>query len=168
VTTDVVLRPARDDDAAFLGAMLYEAAFWREAQERPPQEAALREPDLRVYLEDWGRPGDRGLVAMSEGRAVGAAWYRLFPSHEAGFGFVDSSTPELTVAVARPHRGRGIGRALLKGLLDEAAREQVPALSLSVESDNPAVALYSSLGFETTTDSGDSLTMLWVRPPKGE
>jgi ribosomal protein S18 acetylase RimI-like enzyme len=159
---DILLRPARDDDAQFLGSMLYEAAFWRGAQGRPPREEVLREPDLRVYLEDWGRPGDRGLVAMAGAQAVGAAWYRLFPPHAAGYGFVDTTTPELTVAVTVPYRGRGIGRALLSGLLHEAVHEGVPALSLSVESDNPAVDLYRSLGFETIADSGDARTMLWV------
>ena len=39
------------------------------------------DPDLPVarYVNNWGRPGDAGLVAWEAG-PVGAAWYRLFPS----------------------------------------------------------------------------------------
>jgi ribosomal protein S18 acetylase RimI-like enzyme len=160
----VALRPARDEDAGFLGMMLLEAAFWRSTEQRPPHEEALRAPDLRVYLDDWGRPGDRGVVASKQGRPIGAAWYRLFAPHESGYGFIDTTTPELAIAVARPQRGQGIGRALLAALLQQALLDGFRQVSLSVEVDNPAKALYESFGFETVSDRGDDCTMLWVHP----
>jgi ribosomal protein S18 acetylase RimI-like enzyme len=159
----IVLRPARFEDARFLGHMLHEAAFWRSTVERPPLDDALRMPELRVYLEDWGRPGDRGIVAMRRGEPVGAAWYRLFTPQESGYGFVDPATPELSVAVARPHRGQGIGRALVIALLRQAMLDGLRQVSLSVEVDNPARALYESVGFEPVEEHGDTWTMLWIQ-----
>lgn len=40
------IAPLEDEDLAFVREMLYEAAFWRPAIDRPPLEAALSEPDL--------------------------------------------------------------------------------------------------------------------------
>jgi hypothetical protein len=55
--------PVTTDELPFLHAMLYEAAFWREQDDATPLSAALRAPELAVYLDGWGRSGDAGLVA---------------------------------------------------------------------------------------------------------
>jgi ribosomal-protein-alanine N-acetyltransferase len=53
-----------------------------------------------------------------------------------------------TIAVRQSHQGRGLGRALLVDLMDEAQRRGVRELFLEVRADNePAIALYQSLGF---------------------
>ncbi|MFE7843917.1 ribosomal protein S18-alanine N-acetyltransferase [Microbacterium sp. NPDC057407] len=53
-----------------------------------------------------------------------------------------------TIAIAEASRGRGRGRALLRALLDEAARREVQDVFLEVRADNPvAHALYVSEGF---------------------
>ena len=41
------------------------------------------------YVRGWGRPGDTAVIALEGGFPVGAAWYRLFPASEPGYGFVD-------------------------------------------------------------------------------
>jgi ribosomal protein S18 acetylase RimI-like enzyme len=128
--------------------MLYEAAYWRPDGPRPPRLKALGEPALARYVEGWGRPGDAGIVANAEsGEPIGAAWYRLFPPDDAGFGFVDGRTPELSLAVVAKARARGVGTGLLAALLDRARADGFPALSLSVEPDNPARRLYERYGF---------------------
>ncbi|WP_258368543.1 ribosomal protein S18-alanine N-acetyltransferase [Curtobacterium sp. MCBD17_013] len=54
-----------------------------------------------------------------------------------------------TIAVAADHRGQGLGRALFRELLDEAARRDVREVFLEVRADNPvAQAMYRSFGFE--------------------
>jgi ribosomal-protein-alanine N-acetyltransferase len=54
----------------------------------------------------------------------------------------------LTLAVAPPARGRGIGRALMQAAAAHAARSGADALFLEVGTDNPAaLALYGTLGF---------------------
>src|SRR4029078_772006 len=53
-------------DPAFLAEMLYEAVNWRDdgAEERPPFDEMLTQPELRRYVEGWGRVGDVAIVAV--------------------------------------------------------------------------------------------------------
>ena len=158
-----MLRAATEDDLPFLWEMLAAAV-----SADPPWtvDQAKETPPIARYLEDWARPGDAGLVGVDgdpPGRLVGAAWYRLFTEAEPGYGFVDANTPELTVACPPQERGRGIGRALLEGLLDRAHREGVRRLSLSVAPQNLVARwLYQDLGFVPVghAASGASVTMV--------
>jgi ribosomal protein S18 acetylase RimI-like enzyme len=106
--------------------------------------------------------GDRALVAESRGRPVGAAWYRLFPRSDPGYGFVDDQTPELSIAVVPDARGHGVGKSLLNGLLETARRDGFRALSLSVaRSNRVACNLYERCGFEVVVadDGTGGVTM---------
>ena len=154
------LRTARHDDIQLLRALLFEAAFWRPDVVRPPLERALADPALARYVEGFGRPGDFGLVAQEGAEPLGAAWWRYFQAGEPGYGFVDEATPEVSAAVLPTHRRRGTGTALL-GELERQARDQgIKRLSLSVERDNPATALYERLGFRPHDRGGSALTMV--------
>ena len=62
-------------------------------------------------------------------------------------GFINDETPELGIAVSPEHRGKGVGAALIKRLL-EAAESLYPAIVLSVSPKNRAIGLYERLGFE--------------------
>jgi ribosomal protein S18 acetylase RimI-like enzyme len=132
--------------------MLRHAYYWRMSESA----------DLPVarYVLNWGRPGDEGLVALDDANPVGAAWFRLFPREEAGFGFVDEQTPELTIAVVPSRRGKGFGHELMTGLLERARRAGYDALSLSVAKDSPAVSLYERYGFHAVAEPDDALTMV--------
>jgi ribosomal protein S18 acetylase RimI-like enzyme len=142
------IREARREDERFLSQMLYEAATWRPGRRRSSASEVLSLPEIAVYISGWGRPGDEGLIAEAEtGEPVGAAWYRLFSEEAHGFGFVNAETPELTIAVRKDLRGRGIGGALLEDLIACARKAGLPALSLSVEADNPALRLYERAAF---------------------
>jgi L-amino acid N-acyltransferase YncA len=77
----------------------------------------------------------------------------------AGYGYVDDDTPELSIAVLPQHRGRGIGTQLLTDLLREA-QTRYKAVSLSVSADNPAPEMYERAGFEVVTKEAASLTMI--------
>jgi ribosomal protein S18 acetylase RimI-like enzyme len=137
----------------------YLAATWRTPDPSGSFSDVLADPHLRVYLEGWPRPGDFAVIAEADGASVGAAWYRTFTADSHGYGFIESSIPELSVAVRASHRGRGLGTELLCGLIEHARMEGVAALSLSVEEDNPAVSLYQRLGFETVAKFGNAFTM---------
>lgn len=141
------IRELEAADADFLGAMLIEAVYWDPAKERLPTEFLLAHPQLTIFHQGWGRPGDVGLVAETDGAPVGVVWYRRFTDAEHGEGFVDEATPELAIAVADDHRGRGIGRALLEAIHERARAEGLERLSLSVDDDNPAKRLYARLGY---------------------
>jgi ribosomal protein S18 acetylase RimI-like enzyme len=141
------VRRARVEDTAFLWRMLYEAAYWRPESPRPPIEEMAADDHYARYLDHWGRPGDVAVVAEAERDRLGAAWFRLFTPDRHGWGFVDAKTPELSIGVRADNRGLGVGTALLVALIDDAAAAGFGALSLSVETDNPALRLYQRLGF---------------------
>jgi ribosomal protein S18 acetylase RimI-like enzyme len=154
------VRTAQRDDVQLLRALLFEAAFWRSNVARPPLDEALANPELARYVEGFGRPGDFGLVAEEGAEPLGAAWWRHFQASAPGYGFVDEATPELSAAVLPGHRGRGIGTALLRALQHEARHRGIDRLSLSVEQDNPAVALYERLGFRPLNRERNASTMV--------
>jgi ribosomal protein S18 acetylase RimI-like enzyme len=121
---------------------------------------AMARPEVAVYLAGWGRLGDTALVAEgTSGRPLGAAWYRLFSEEEHSFGFFSAEVPELTIAVERDERGRGIGTALLEALTQQATTDGYGALSLSVEEDNPALRLYERAGFVRIRQVENAWTM---------
>ena len=97
-------------------------------------------------------------VVSAIGR-VGAAWYRLFTQEHPGFGYVDDSTPELAIAVVPSRRGHGFGGELMDALLARARSEGYHAISLSVDSDSPAVHLYQRYGFEKLDERDGATTM---------
>lgn len=114
-------------------------------------------------MEGFGRPGDFGAVASAgeeDAPPLGAAWWRYFPPQAPGYGFVDQATPEVSLAVFPPHRGRGAGTALLAALEREARAREIAALSLSVQRDNPALRLYRRFGFRPCGRVDDALTMV--------
>lgn len=150
-------------DPAFLAEMLYEAVNWFDdgAEERPPLDAVLARPENARYVAGWGRPGDVALCAL-DGRdePVGAAWYRRFSAGEPGYGYVADDVPELAVAIYPEFRRQRVGSLLLGALLARARRDNERAISLSVNTQNPAKHLYVRHGFEVLTKQGDALTMV--------
>ena len=147
-------------DLPFLEQMLVQAFFWSPDLPRRPLEQLRREPEFAKLLADWGRSGDRAVVAMEDGARVGAAWFRLWTPERHSYGFVDARTPELGLAVAAAHRRRGLGRGLLRALVAAARSQGHPALSLSVDPANPARRLYEAEGFRKSGESGTSWTLL--------
>jgi GNAT superfamily N-acetyltransferase len=145
-----VLRPVGIHDVRFLRDMLRHAYHWRiaEDEERP----------VYRYVQNWGREGDAGVLALEGPHPYGAAWYRLFKSAEPGFGFVDEQTPEITIAVVPSRRGKGAGKELLQALLERARADGYAAVSLSAERGQ--TAFYERFGFETVRDDEHAVTML--------
>ncbi|MGW8484055.1 N-acetyltransferase family protein [Microbacterium sp. NPDC055903] len=144
------IRPAVQSDATFLGDMVVEAANWRAGGARPRHEV-VASSEHRRYIAGWMRPADAGFVAVDEvGVPIGAAWYRMLPRTEPGFGFVGTAVPELIIGVRPIWRAHGIGRVLLRSLVRRAGEEGYARISLSVERDNFARTLYRSEGFAVT------------------
>ncbi len=136
-------------DESFLWEMLYLALHVPDGQPPFPREI-VQEPEIRHYVEGWGRRGDMGVMALDEEKPVGAAWLRLFADHDRGFGYVDEATPELSIAVLPEYRGHGIGTALLHRALEMVAF-CYNTVSLSVTKSNPAYRLYARMGFVTVS-----------------
>jgi len=146
--------------------MVVAAFFWRPDGPAGDVQSALAQPEVAHYVSGWSRPGDLGVVA-GDGPPVGAAWLRLLPEDDRGYGFVDAETPELGIGVVPTHRGRGIGSLLLEALVVSAREQRYDAMSLSVEPDNPARRLYEQCGFQVVGAVDGSLTMLLSLWPSG-
>jgi len=144
---DKVIRKAENHDYPFLREMLYEAIYVHEGEEKPPF-SVLDTPELKRYTQGWKKGTDAGYIAEIGGRPAGAAWVRLFKNVQTGgYGFVDSQTPELCLAVKKQYRGAGVGTAMLQSLLEELKELGFRKMSLSVDRENQAVSLYKRFGF---------------------
>ncbi len=174
----VGVRDAGPEDAEFLVDMLLEAVNWAGGEEQLSRKQLLRDRTLSHYVAGWQREGDLGVVAVDMGGPgglqipVGAAWLRRFSRQHPGLGYVADDIPELSMGVVPAHRGRGIGRGLLRTIATRAQDAGIRAISLSVAIGNPAVALYTAAGFRTV-DLGDApegaqtmlLDLLTWQPP---
>ena len=67
----------------------------------------------------------------------------------------------MDIALLPPYRNAGIGSAILRDLLAEAAAAHQP-VRLPVEQCNPAVRLYARLGCAPIADKGVYLCMAWA------
>ena len=149
-----MIRPGGPQDVPFLRDMLRHAYYWRV-----DRVSETGEPPVRRYVERWGRPGDTALIAIQDFQKVGAAWYRLFTDGNAGYGFVDEATPELSIAIVPSRRGGGLGSELLEALLERARGDGYHAISLSVEQGSPAIGLYERHGFTQVGEDDGGVTM---------
>lgn len=159
---DVSVRPALPADLPILRSALAWAILWRAPDPIPDPAAVIAGTGHAYLLADWGRPGDAAVVAEAAAGPVGAAWYRYWSDDHHSYGYLDAACPELGIGVDPRYRGRGIGAQLLDSLIDLAASRGVARLSLSVESDNPALRLYERTGFVRQCRVGGSWTMVKV------
>ena len=109
----VIIRSLRKNEFNFLTDMLYESIYIPE--NKPNKEDLITSSHIKKYHEGWGRNGDTALIALNtNNQAVGAVWYRLFDEFNKGYGYVDSKTPELGIAVTEEARGTGVGTLLMQ------------------------------------------------------
>ncbi len=133
-----ILRHATAGDERFIVEMARHAGTIEERPLPGAQEAVVR---------DVLPPGpDAVLVATDEGgRRLGAAWWHW---HEPPL-LTDAggrAVPEMIVAVEEDARGHGVGGELVEALARRAG-ERFDALGLNVHLRNPAVRLYTRMGF---------------------
>ncbi|MGH8882719.1 MAG: GNAT family N-acetyltransferase [Stackebrandtia sp.] len=159
---DVTFRLAVPADHRFLETMLIEAADWQHDDTDPDRPArVLSDEKVSGYIAGWPRPGDLGVVAQ-DARDVpaGACWLRRFTPQAPAFGFVAPEVPELTIGIAKPWRGKGIGRSLIRRVCHLAADNGIDRVSLSVDLVNPAIGLYRGEGFVAVETRRGAATMV--------
>ncbi|MCL2235081.1 MAG: GNAT family N-acetyltransferase, partial [Defluviitaleaceae bacterium] len=135
------IRQMKLQDYALLDKFLYNSIYIPGGEEMPPFDI-IYDPEIYIYVKDFGSKDDLGAVAEVNGEVVAMAWTRIIPA----YGNIDDRTPELAISTLSEWRGQGIGTDLmgfLFGLLRKAGYERT---SLSVQQDNPAVRFYQRLG----------------------
>lgn len=142
-------RPLVAADQAQLWEWLH-IALWDPPPAGLRPREVLQHPGVRIYAEDWGRPGDVGVVAQVDGIDAGACWLRLLPEG-VGLGYVDAHTPQLGIALSPPYQHRGLGTPLMRAALDAARDHGYAQVSLTVHPENPAVSVYRRCGFVERT-----------------
>ena len=153
---DYVIRELKKEEIPLLDDFLYEAIFIPEGAEKPPGEI-IEQPDLQVYIRDFGcEKDDHALVAESEGKVIGAVWVRIMDD----YGHVNDDTPSLAISVLEEYRGRKIGTALMKKMLEYLGRNGYTGVSLSVQKANYAAKMYRHLGFRVVRENEEDCVMV--------
>ena len=151
---EYAIRHMRPDEYSLLEDFLYGAIFVPEGFEGVVPRSVIYDDLLcRAAFEDFGsRADDRALVAVADGKVVGACWVRT--TNE--YGHIDDETPSFSISVREPYRGQGIGGALMRYLLAELRDAGYARASLSVQKENAAQYLYERMGFRVVGDGADA------------
>jgi ribosomal protein S18 acetylase RimI-like enzyme len=157
---DLKIREMEAHETPFLETMLHQAIFTPEGS-TPPEKSIIFEPFLHHYIKDFGRKDDFCLVAEHENTLIGAIWTRLFTSEEKGYGFVNTDTPEVSMAIDFEHRNSGVGAVLMHEILEKLKNKGCKQVSLSVDMRNYAFTFYKKIGFETVEIKENSAVMLY-------
>ncbi len=156
---DYTIRKLREDEREILEDLLYEAIFQPAGGERISRDI-IKQPQLFKYIRDFGRSGDRCLVAEADRRIIGGVWVRKWSGTDKGYGYIDDSTPEFSISLLKGYRGRGVGSALMREMISLLKGDGCTQASLSVSRDNYAVGLYRKLGFKVVAEGEDDHVML--------
>ena len=150
----LTFRRIAEADLPFL-ARLYASTRTEELAAAPwseQQKAAFLDMQFRAQHAHYQQyyPTADWLVTMRAGEDIGRLYIDRWPSEHC---IID-------IAFLPDCRGTGLGGALMRDLLDEAA-EAGKAMSIHVEKFNPALRLYRRLGFVTEEDKGVYDLMRW-------
>ena len=150
---DYEVRHIRQDEWPLLEDFLYEAIFVPEGFEGEiPRSVIYDDPKCRAAFEGFGTlPDDRAVVAVVENKVVGACWVRTTDE----YGHIDDEMPSISISLYAPYRGKGIGGAMMRRILEELRNAGYARASLSVQKENPALHLYERLGFRIVGDGFD-------------
>ena len=152
---DHQIREIRENEYSILSDFLYEAIYIPEGMEKPPK-SIIEQPELQVYIADFGKADDWCLVAEVKEKIVGAVWTRIMND----YGHIDDKTPSLAISLYEEYRNLGLGTALMKTMLQLLKDKGYKQTSLSVQKANHAVNMYRKLGFETVKENKEEYIMV--------
>jgi len=150
------IRKIRESEYCVLDDFIYEAIFIPEGVEPPPK-SIINQPDLQVYIRDFGtKKDDICFVAEAEGRIVGAVWVRDMPD----YGHIADGVPSFAISLYKEYRNFGIGTRLMTTMLVELRQRGYEKASLAVQKTNYAVRMYKKVGFETVDENEEEYIMV--------
>ena len=153
---EYIIRELMPEEVNLLNTFLYEAIFIPDGVDPPPREI-IDQPELQVYIEDFGnKEGDIALVAQVDDAVVGAVWVRIMND----YGHIDDETPSFAISLLKEYRGYGIGTALMRQMLSELRNCGFKRASLAVQKMNYAVRMYKKVGFEIVDENAEEYIMV--------
>ena len=152
---DYRIREIRENEYYVLSEFLYEAIFIPVGMEKPPK-AIIEQPELQVYIADFGKSDDWCLVAEVKEKIVGAVWVRVMDD----YGHIDDETPSFAMSLYEEYRNMGIGTALMRDMLEFLKNKGYRRTSLSVQRVNYAVRMYQKVGFEVIDENEEEYIMV--------
>ena len=103
---DYKIREIRKNEYPILSDFLYEAIFIPEGMDKPPK-SIIKQPELQVYIEDFGKEDDWCFVVEIKEKIVGAAWVRIMNA----YGHIDDETSSFAMSLYEEYRNLGIDAA---------------------------------------------------------
>ena len=155
IDMDYKIREIRKNEYSILSGFLYESIFIPEGMNKPPK-SIIEQPELQVYIEDFGKKDDWCLVAEINGKIVGAVWVRIMND----YGHIDDETPSFAISLYEEYRNMGIGTALMRDMLEFLKNKGYKQTSLSVQKANYAVRMYQKVGFEVIDKNEEEYIMV--------
>lgn len=152
---DYQIREIREDEYGVLDDFLYEAIFIPEGEKAPPK-SITKQPELQVYVSDFGRKDDCCLVAEADGKIIGAVWTRIMND----YGHIDDSIPSFAISLYKDFRGYGIGTTLMEEMLALLKEKGYKKASLSVQKANYAYQMYLKVGFTVVDENNEEYIMV--------
>lgn len=149
------IRKIKTDEYKILDDFLYEAIFIPKGIEPPPK-SIIEQPELQVYVENFGKKDDCCLVAEKNGKIIGAVWVRIMDD----YGHIADNIPSLAISLYKEFCGHGIGMALLDNILSLLKSENYEKVSLSVQKENYAYRMYLKSGFEVVDENDEEYIMI--------
>lgn len=153
---DYIIREILKKEYCLLENFLYEAVFVPEGMSALPK-TIIRQPELQIYLTDFGKKKDDiGLVAEVGTKVVGAVWVRIMND----YGHINDTTPSFAISLYNEYRGFGIGTALMKQMLCILKQRGYKQASLAVQKANYAVKMYKKAGFQIMNENEEEYIMV--------
>ena len=152
---DYRIREIRENEYYVLSESLYEAIFIPVGMEKPPK-AIIEQPELQVYIADFGKSDDWCLVAEVKEKIVGAVWVRVMDD----YGHIDDETPSFAMSLYEEYRNMGIGTALMRDMLEFLKNKGYKQTSLSVQKANYATRMYQKAGFQVVKENEEEYIMV--------
>jgi ribosomal protein S18 acetylase RimI-like enzyme len=160
-SSTVRLRPVEPDDEEFLFAVY--ASTRASEMELVPWDETQKQAFLRMQFnaqqEFYGSnfSGATHRIITLNDEPVG----RLYVSRD------DALISILDITILPAHRNAGIGSTIIKDILAEAAQTG-KAVNIYVETFNPSLRLFESLGFEKIGEEDFNLLLEWKMRDKQE
>lgn len=152
---DYQIRKMKENEYPLLSDFLYEAIFIPQGMDKPPK-SIIEQPELQIYIEDFGKADDLCLVAEIQEKIVGAVWVRIMND----YGHIDDQTPSFAISLYEEYRNLRIGTALMLAMLKLLKSKGYKQASLSVQKANYAVNMYRKTGFEVVDENEEEYIMV--------